>query len=167
MEDKNKIRMAEYYAKNQDKLKELARLRRQSDPQKALETKRKYAFSEKGKAAKKRADDAYKVSGGRAGVEARRAAKPISEARKQCRLAYQLARRSGEKLLDDFSSWVLHEAVHLAALRTQTLGCKWHVDHIVPVSKGGGSQYDNLQVVPAYWNRKKSNKHTEHFFARA
>jgi len=100
-------------------------------------------------------------------LEAKRAEKPVSEARKQARLQYQLMRRSGERALDDFCKWVLLEAVQLAKQREKLCGGRWHVDHITPVSKGGQSTYDNLQVVPAYWNRSKSNKHTGRFFACA
>jgi hypothetical protein len=129
--------------------------------------KQKYYASEKGKACKKREDAAYVVSGGRAAQEAKRAQKPISEARKLARLQYQLMRRANEKTLDAFDSWVLKEAVELAKLRTRICSGAWHVDHIIPVSKGGKSTHNNIQVVPAYWNRSKSNKHSERFFAHA
>lgn len=69
--------------------------------------------------------------------------------------------------LDDFSKFVLREAVHLRKLREVSTGFKWHVDHIHPVSKGGVGAFDNIQVVPALWNRQKSNKHSERFFAHA
>jgi len=46
----------------------------------------------------------------------------------------------------------------------KALGTSWHIDHITPMSKGGLTTYDNLQVVPAFWNRQKSNKHSERFF---
>lgn len=35
---------------------------------------------------------------------------------------------------------------------------KLHIDHIVPVSKGGGNQADNLQFLCAQHNLKKSNR---------
>ncbi len=41
------------------------------------------------------------------------------------------------------------------------LGIPFHVDHIVPLSKGGLHHPSNLQVVPASWNRSKHNRHTE------
>lgn len=138
----------------------------------------KYERSEKGRAAKKRHEAAYSASGGRALAESRRSEKPVSEARKTARRKWSEAnsvywaatrsrRRALEKSLnlDDF--WILQEAVLLARLRESMVGGKWHVDHIIPVSKGGTSAPDNLQVVPASWNRRKSNKHSEHFFARA
>lgn len=136
-----------------------------SESQKAA--KQKYYLSEKGKAQKRKEDAAYIASGKRALVEAKREAKPLSEARKQARLRYQLMRRSGERVLNAFDAWVVKEAVELARLRKQICGGEWHVDHIIPVSKGGQCTHDNLQVVPAFWNRSKSNKHTGRFFACA
>jgi CRISPR/Cas system Type II protein with McrA/HNH and RuvC-like nuclease domain len=131
------------------------------------EQRRKYEASEKGKLAKRRHEEAYKTSGGRAKAEEKRSNKPLSEARKACKLKYQLVRRSNERSLNEIDSLVLLEAIDLCKLRNIVLGGIWHVDHIAPVSKGGTSSFDNLQVVPGLWNRKKSNKHTGRFFARA
>lgn len=140
---------------------------RKANSDKCKAAKQKYYSSEKGKAQKRKEDAAYVASGGKALSEARRSAKPVSEARKQAKLKYQLMRRSGEKALDPFDYWVLMEAVALTKLRSQMCGGKWHVDHIIPVSRGGLCTHDNLQVVPAFWNRSKSNKHTGRFFACA
>jgi len=140
---------------------------REKNPEAAKAAKQKYYASEKGKAQKRKEEVAYKASGGRSASDKRRAEQPVSEARKQARLRYQLIRRSGEQALNPFDAWVLREAVALTRLRKQVCGGEWHVDHIVPVSKGGQCTHDNLQVVPAYWNRTKSNIHTEQFFARA
>jgi hypothetical protein len=140
---------------------------RKANPESCKAAKQRYYTSAKGVAQKRKEDAAFIASGGRAKVEARRAAKPVSEARKSVRLAYQLACAESGKQLDDFSKFVLREAVHLRRLREAMLGSRWHVDHIFPVSKGGIGAYDNIQVVPALWNRQKSNKHTERFFAHA
>lgn len=155
-----------------------AQLWRKLMPEKVREAKQKYYASEKGKACKRREDAAYAASGGRLATEARRASKPLSEARKAARQRWSKAnavywaasrskRRSLEKKLSDDDFWILQEAVELARLREALVGDKWHVDHIVPVSKGGTSEPHNIQVVPASWNRKKSNKHSGHFFACA
>ena len=129
--------------------------------------KRKYEQSEKGKAAKKRHEATYVASGGRAAAELRRSAKPITEAKRIAKLKYQLVKRSSKKALSELDKFVLSEAIFLAKLREKMFGTKWHIDHIIPVSKGGASTYDNIQVVPALWNRQKSNKHTGLFFTRA
>jgi len=146
---------------------EYAANRRAENPEAVLAAKRKYYASEKGRDSKKREAAAFIASGGRAKAEAKRAAKPVSEARKAVRLAYQLACTTASQQLDEFSKFVLREAVRLRKLRESVTGTKWHVDHIQPVSKGGIGTFDNIQVVPALWNRQKSNKHSERFFAHA
>ncbi len=154
---------------------EKSRRWRAANPTRAKEVKAKYYASEKGKAQKRKEDAAYAASGGRALCEARRAARPVSEARKAARArwakensAYFTAmrsyRRTLQKALNPFEFWVLQQAVDLARLRERMVGGQWHVDHIVPVSKGGDSRPDNIQVVPATWNRRKSNVHAERFF---
>lgn len=153
---------------------EKARRWRENNPDKAKEAKQRYYASEKGKAQKRKEDAAFKASGGRARQEAKRAAQPLSDARRAARIkwaknnqsyftAMRAYRRTLEKALDPFEFWVLQEAVNLARLREAVVGGKWHVDHIIPVSKGGDSRPSNLQVVPASWNRRKSNVTTERF----
>lgn len=138
---------------------------RRNNPDKVRATKRRYYESEKGKAMKRKEEAAYKASGGRAAAEKRRTERGISESRKNIKLKYQLMRRSDEKQLDEFGSFVLREAVRLRKLRENAFSFPWHVDHIVPVSQGGSSAHYNIQVVPASWNRTKSNKHSQRFFA--
>ena len=137
---------------------------RKKNPESAKRAKQKYYSSEKGRAQKKKEDAAFTLSGGRARYEAKRASQPISEARKSYKLAYQLMRSSSERGLSEIDSFVLSEAVKLRRLRERMTGVKWHVDHIVPVSFGGDSSHTNIQVVPALWNRQKSNKRINRFF---
>jgi hypothetical protein len=138
---------------------------RKQNPEKCLEAKRKYYASEKGKASKQREDAAYKLSGGRRASDLRRAQKPLSDARLEARLRYQHKKRASMKSMGELDKFVLAEAVRLMRLRKKITKTSWHVDHITPVSRGGPTTHDNLQVVPALWNRQKSNKHQQRFFA--
>ena len=85
----------------------------------------------------------------------------------EARNAARLKRRSTEKALSKDDYWVLKEAVKLCRMREKMVGGKWHVDHIIPVSKGGTSCPDNIQVVPALWNMAKSNRHSNRFLGGA
>jgi hypothetical protein len=139
----------------------------QNNPEKATQSKARYYLSDKGKAQKQKEDRLYVLSGGRAKTEQKRALQPISDARKRSKLKSQLARRGLQTCLSDFDYFVLQEAISLASLRTKFSNCTWHVDHIIPISKGGTSEASNLQVVPALWNQQKSNIHTEKFFGNS
>lgn len=44
---------------------------------------------------------------------------------------------------------------------SKKLKIPFHVDHIIPLSKGGLHHPLNLQVVPAKWNLRKNNNNTE------
>ena len=182
-QEERRLYMAEYRKRNKERLNAQARTRyaglteeqkkallqkklayHKANKESALKAKRKYYSSAKGKLQKKKEDEAYKSSGKRRLADMRREQKPKSLARLAAKLAYQLMRRSSEKELDDFSKFVLKEAVLLAKQRTQMLGTEWHVDHIRPISKGGTSHFTNIQVVPALWNRQKSNRSNSTFW---
>jgi 5-methylcytosine-specific restriction endonuclease McrA len=141
----------------------IARTYRRNNPKKIHAIKAKYYASEKGKAAKRREDEAYRRSGGRAKVEAKRLALPLTDARAAAKLKNQAQRRAG-KVTDELSLFVLSEAYKLAKERKRTTGIDWEVDHIKPVACGGTNTYSNLQVVPWIWNRQKSHLRTEKFF---
>jgi 5-methylcytosine-specific restriction endonuclease McrA len=85
----------------------------------------------------------------------------------KCREMYKLYQRERNRQytdLDKLGRFILNEAKALARLRTTMIGIPWCIDHIIPISKGGTSEYTNIQVVPKSWNSKKFNLHTETYF---
>ena len=81
--------------------------------------------------------------------------------------AYKATRKAIQNKVNDIHTsddkWLLAEFYSLAKLREEVLGFKWHVDHIVPLSKGGRHCLTNLQVVPEHWNLSKGNRNTDIF----
>jgi hypothetical protein len=73
-------------------------------------------------------------------------------------------RRTLEKEMTPFDVFTFNEAYDVRVRREKLFGFKWHIDHIIPVTKGGTNTYTNIQVVPASWNARKGNKHAENFF---
>jgi len=50
-----------------------------------------------------------------------------------------------------------------AVKREVETGYGWHVDHTIPITRGGRHCLTNLQVVPAKWNLSKGNRHEQKF----
>lgn len=50
---------------------------------------------------------------------------------------------------------------------TKCLGINHHVDHIIPISRGGFHVHTNMQVIPASINCKKHNKLPHEFYLTA
>jgi 5-methylcytosine-specific restriction endonuclease McrA len=132
--------------------------------------KKKYYASEKGKAAKRREDEAYKASGKRAVVEARRTAN------------LSLARRAARKRWADKNKWWHAEnrahrralarypvlAADKAEIEGMYLFCSifpnFEVDHIIPIKNPtvcGLHVLPNLRVISRTENRRKHNKFDE------
>ncbi|WP_456267645.1 hypothetical protein M1D97_10285 [Kushneria sp. AK178] len=64
----------------------------------------------------------------------------------------------------EFDDFVIKEAYSLAARRTEETGFSWEVDHIVPIAGEavcGLHVAANIQVIPRFVNRRKSNRFNE------
>lgn len=136
---------------------------RKANKDKVNAIKRKYYSSEKGKSQKRKEEQNYVASGGRMFAEKRRSERPISSARVMAKLKYATRKRVIGIEMSEFDVFVLEEAISLAKLRSKISNFSWHVDHIIPISRGGTNHFSNLQVVPGRWNQSKGTKHTKFF----
>lgn len=132
-------------AANLDRVKSRARVRRYRDAHPDWEAARRIADRE---------------------ASAIRLKKWAEENKEKHRLhIYNKTARRRATRLNATPSWANHffikEAYHLAKLRTEATGFKWHVDHILPLNSPivcGLHVEHNLQVIPAVVNRQKGNK---------
>ena len=129
--------------------------------------KAKYRASDKGKVAKKRDDELYKLRGGRAAAEARRPV-IISPARKKARIAwakrnkwYAAADRAHRRMLGRMPMSAADKAEIEGMYQFCSIFPSFEVDHIIPVkgeSVCGLHTPANLQVILRTENRRKGNK---------
>ena len=63
--------------------------------------------------------------------------------------------------LTEYEEGIIKHIYAYAVRVSKKLNITFHVDHIVPISKGGLHHPMNLQVVPAVWNVRKNNRNTE------
>lgn len=82
-------------------------------------------------------------------------------------VGYQVAKRRAKKKKatpswdNEWQVFAMQEAYRLARQRTDTTNVRHEVDHIVPLQHNkvcGLHVIENLQVIPAFVNRTKSNK---------
>jgi len=77
------------------------------------------------------------------------------------RYAFHAAKRRATilKATDVSTSKLQIKVFYDAAARvSRCLGIKFHVDHIIPLSRGGRHQQSNLQLLPATLNHRKGNR---------
>jgi len=74
--------------------------------------------------------------------------------------AYAQAREALKRKAIPFDAWIsiIDLNYEIAERISRCLGIKHQVDHIFPLSKGGSHCHQNLQIIPAKFNRMKSAK---------
>lgn len=80
-------------------------------------------------------------------------------------MAYQMNSRVKKKYPDaicdkeeELNNFVLEEAHKLRVMRSKVTGHDWHVDHLIPLAKGGKHTWDNIQVIPWLMNIMKKDR---------
>jgi len=145
----SKEKLRAYLEKNKDHIRQLhvARARRwqEKNKVKAARLKRKWDLNNKEKAQKAKKEWACRNKSKRATWEAHRRALKF-------RATIYLTKEAKQQIEDMYK---------LAQVKTKNTGIKWHVDHIVPLTKSGLHKPTNLQVVPAIWNILKSNRNCD------
>jgi hypothetical protein len=136
---------------------------------------RKYRYSSKGKATitkqqkKYRKTEAYKaVQAKYRRTEKRRKVQEKYDKSPKGRISsrnYAVRRRArileSNVNLTEYEEGEIKQIYAHAVRLSNKLQIPFDVDHIVPLSVGGIHHPNNLQVVPAAWNRSKGNRNTE------
>lgn len=156
--EEHKQRAKKYYARKGEEIKVKMRAKRAADVEKAREyDKQRYAKN------KDRISENRKRRE-RANPEKMKALRAASYHRNKHLFLNAAIRRNKTKRhaipewYSEFDEFVLQEMSELAEIRKQETGIEWHIDHMIPLSKGGLHWYMNWQLIPATMNLEKHNK---------
>ena len=148
--EKIKASLKAYYEANKEKIKVRDKSYHEANKEKVLLVAKAYREANKEKIREK-IRDWYKSN--------------KAKAYAYCVKRRALKMNQYEKLSAD-DKFVIEECYELSQLRTKRMGFVWHVDHIIPLSKGGLHKPTNLQVVPGTWNLQKNNNHQEKWIGK-
>lgn len=170
-ESKN-AKKAEHYAANKDLILAVMRQARKDDPEKQrAAAKSKYLRNRE--KIRETANKKYRENLEESRAKAREQSRKYKDQRLKYNrenphlaAAYIAKRRAVKKeripsWFGEFDRFVTMEAAELVKLREKATGIEWHIDHMIPLQGALASGLHcgkNLQVIPAYLNRSKSNK---------
>ncbi len=156
--EEHKQRAKKYYARKGEEIKEKVKAKRAADVEKAREyDKQRYAKNKDRICENRRRRE-------KANPEKMKARRAASYRRNKHLFLNATIRRNEikrhaiPKWYSDFDDFVLQEMFELAEIRKEETGIEWHVDHMIPLSKGGLHWHMNWQLIPAAMNLEKHNK---------
>ena len=145
----SKEKLKVYLNKNKSHIKELQRARarrwQEKNKQKAILQREEWSLKNKEKMDDYKKEWSKKNKDKRATWEANRRALKF-------RATIYLNVEAKEQIADLYKR---------AQVKTRDTGIRWHVDHIMPLTKGGLHKPTNLQVVPGSWNMAKGNRNCD------
>jgi hypothetical protein len=154
--------------KNKDKMDAYRKTYDENNKEKVSVRKKAWAAAnrERSNAQKKawaKRNPEYKKAYSKANKEKIAASKAVWRENNKDKINVTVANRRALKFratirLTELDKFVIEEMYNLAQLREKQTGFQWHVDHIVPLTKGGLHKPTNLQVVPGVWNLSKGNR---------
>ncbi len=77
----------------------------------------------------------------------------------------RLLKLNAEAIMTDAEKENYANLVVIRDNATALFGYDWHIDHVIPLTKGGTNAVDNLEVVPASWNLAKNNRNSDSFWS--
>jgi hypothetical protein len=146
-----------WQAKNADKLRAKDLTRYWSDPEKSKQKKAEWAAKNKEKlAAYQRRVEPIWRNANREKVRAQNTRWRIKNKDRIAFLAMNRIARKKAAIPDGYDLRVIKPIYEWCARVTRCLGIQHHVDHVMPLARGGLHHHSNLQVLPATLNAKKS-----------